>query len=284
MNRTLQTSSVAIAGLITSIATAVGNTFLHWLTGFNLFTLSFLIVLPAGALLCGFAAASGYYFGAKFFHIRPTKILLVQMVVIAAVTQLLIYWLEYQVLYIDGVHVADIVPFGHYLDIVLTTQHISLGRTGVDAGQVGEGGYWLAALDLIGFLIGGACVYFWLLKEPTCESCNKYLRTVAKKRDSFDDQQAFAAYYDGEFQHPVDSSEFARHVGHEHSAGKAVAGTINMETRLLECPSCGDQTVVETVQVFNGSDWNEVDELKRLVPMPNGVDVRRAYSGTGPGT
>lgn len=276
----MQLSAVAGAGLLTSVLTALGNTLLHWLIGFNFFSFSFLVVIPAGALLCGFAAASGYYFAAKYFHIRPTKLLLIQMIVIAAATQCLIYWLEYQTLVVQGVHVADFLAFDRYLDITLTTQHMKFGRGAhIDAGEVGEGGYWLAALDFIGFLVGGGCVYFWLLKEPTCEPCNKYLRALVKKKDSFADQHSFADYYDNEFRHPVGSVEFARHVGTEYSAGKAEKGTINMETRVLECPGCGSQAISEKVQVFNGRDWKEVSELARFIDMPEGTDVRRAYSG-----
>jgi hypothetical protein len=276
----MQTSAVAGAGLVTSILTALANTLLHWLTGFNLFSLSLFFLIPVGAIMCGFAAAYGYYFAAKFFHIRSTKVLLLQMVVIAAVTQILIYWLEYQTLVVKGVHVADFLPFVQYLDISLTTQHMKFGRGAqIDAGEVGQSGYWLAAIDFVGFLIGGACVYFWLLQEPTCEPCNKYLKILVKKKDSFSDQESFAAYYDNKFANPVDSVEFARHVGVEYSAGKAERGTINLETRVLECPSCGGQAITEKVQVYNGRDWKDVEELKSFIPMPKGVDVRRAFSG-----
>ncbi|WP_230187971.1 hypothetical protein [Sphingobium sp. CECT 9361] len=276
----MQISAVAGAGLVTSILTAAGNTLIHWFTGFNLFSLSFFVIVPAGALLCGFAAAYGYYFAAKFFHIRPNKVLLFQMIVIAAITQFLIYWLEYQTLVVEGIHVADFMPFGQYMDISLTTQHLKFGRGAhIDGGAVGEGGYWLAALDFLGFLVGGGFVYFTLLQEPTCEPCNKYLKPLVKKKDSFGDQESFAEYYDNEFAHPIGSAEFARHVGTEYSAGKAEKGTINMETRVLECPDCGSQAVSETIQVFNGRDWKEIGELRRFVEMPKGTDVRRAYSG-----
>lgn len=280
MNKVMQASTVAVAGLATSIATAAANALVDRLIGFNFFAFSFWFVVPVGSLVCGFAAASGYYFGAKFFHIRPSKLLLVQMVVIAAITQLLIYWFEYQTLYIDGVHVADFVPFESYMDIALTKQHLKVGRIGqFDAGEVGQGGYWLAVLDFLGFVVGGGFVYFLLLQTPSCRPCEKYLRTLVKKKDSFGDVEEFTAYYEAEFSHPIDSPEFAEHVGKEHSAGKAQSGTINMTTCVLECPSCGDQAVTETVQIFNGREWKDWGEWKRFVPLPKGSDVRRAYSG-----
>lgn len=277
MGSTLEKGGVAAAGLVTSLLTAAVVTMFDMWTGFNLFTFSIWIIVPAGAACCGFAAASGYYLGAKYFHQRPTRTLLIQMVAIAAATQCLIYWLEYETLVVEGTRVADVVPFGLYLDIMFTKTHMSVGRTGVDAGEVGSFGYWLALLDFIGFIIGGVFVYVVLKSQLTCEECSKYLRSVVKKKDSFADFAEFAGYYDAVYSNPVDSPEFAQHVGREYSAGKAQQGTVNLTTTLFECPKCFDQSVQEAVQVCDGRDWKAVDELKRVVAIPKGIDVRPVF-------
>ena len=75
MSKAMQTSAVAAAGLATTILTVAANALLHWLIGFNIFGFSVFFLVPAGAIACGFAAASGYFYAAKFFHIRPTKLL-----------------------------------------------------------------------------------------------------------------------------------------------------------------------------------------------------------------
>lgn len=278
VRKVIETSGVALAGLVTSITTAVAVAALDHFTGLNLFTFSVWVVLPVGAGLCGFCAASGYYLGAKALHHRPTPILLIQMVAIAAVTMALIYWFEYKTMQIDGVYVSTIVPFADYLDVVFTKTHMKMGRAAqIDTGEVGSFGYWLAVFDFIGFLLGGAVVYITLKDQPTCEPCNKYLKTLVKKKDSFSDTDSLAAYYDQEFVHPVDSPEFAAHVQTEHTAGKAERGAFNMETKVLGCPACGGQAVAEKVQVFNGRDWKDVDELKRFVQMPVGINVAHVY-------
>jgi hypothetical protein len=278
MRRIIETGGVALAGLVTSLLTAGIVTLFDVWTNFNLFTFSIWVIVPAGAGFCGFAAASGYYLAAKYLHQRPTKILLLQMVVIAAFTQFLIYWLEYETLVVNGVRVATVVGFAQYLDITLTTAHMKMGRAlNADAGEVGSFGYWLAFFDFIGFIVGGAVVYFNLQSLPTCEPCGKYLRTALKKADSFGDSDEFGQYFDGVYANPVDSREFAQHVGTEHSAGKAQKGTINLTTTVLECPQCFGQFVQETVQVFNGRDWKDVADLKRFVEMPKGIDVRPAF-------
>lgn len=278
MRKVVETTGVALAGLLTSIATAIAVAAFDHFTGLNLFTFSVWVVLPVGAGLCGFLAASGYYLAAKALHQRPTPILLVQMVAIAAVTMVLIYWLEYKAMQIDGVYVSTIVPFTDYLDVVLTKTHMKMGRAAqIDTGEVGSFGYWLALFDFVGFLTGAGFVYLALKNQPTCEPCNKYLKTLVKKKDSFSDTDSLAAYYDNEFVHPVDSPEFAAHVRVEHTAGKAERGALNMETRVLGCPSCGGQAIAEKVQVFNGRDWKDVDELKRFVQMPTGISVEHVY-------
>jgi hypothetical protein len=269
---------IALAGLVTSVATALVVTLINMWTGFNLFTLSILFIIPAGAGLCGFAAASGYYLAAKHLHHRPSSALLIQMLVIAAFTQVLIYWLEYRSMTVDGVLVSNFATFGQYLDVTLTTAQVRMGRAGqIEGGEVGSFGYWLALIDFIGFVIGGAVVYMTLKAQPTCGDCEKYLRPALKKADSFADLEDLAPYYDNVYSNAVDSSEFAAHVGREFSAGKAEQGTLNLTTVVYECPNCFGQSVMETVQVFNGSDWKDVDELKRFLKMPSGVDVRPAF-------
>lgn len=278
MRKIIESSGVALAGLITSIATAIIVTAIDHFTGLNVFTFSIWVVLPAGAGLCGFLAASGYYLAAKALHQRPTSILLAQMVAIAAVTQALIYWLEYSTTAINGVYISTAIPFFDYLDVVLTKSHMKIGRGAqVDTGEIGSFGYWLAVFQFIGFVLGAVVVYITLKNQPTCEPCNKYLKTLVTKRDSFANSESLSAYYDHEFAHPIDSAEFAAHVGIEHTAGKAERGTFNMETKVLGCPSCGGQAVAENVQVFNGREWKDVDELKRFVQMPTGINVAHAY-------
>lgn len=280
MQRVLQNGGLALAGFVTSILTAIAVTIFDDLTGFNFFSFSLFVVLPAGAAFCGFAAASGYYLAAKYLHQKSTKIILIQMVAIAAFTQWLIYWLEYQNLVVDGEHVSDVIGFTQYLDLTLTKAHMRVGRGAqIDTGEVGSFGYWLAIFRFVGFMVGGATVYFFLKTELACSACQKYLHTVRSKADSFPDYEAFAQYFDGVYENEVDSVQFSEHIGKEHSAGKAEKGTINLTTKVLECPGCFEQYIRETVKVFNGTDWKDINELTRYVRIPKDVDVRALLPG-----
>jgi hypothetical protein len=278
MNPNVSKWGVLAAGIVTSIATAFIVTLINTITGFNVFTFSMWVLLPLGAIACGFAAASGYYFAARFLHLQPSRWLLAQMVVVAALTQMLIYWLEYKALNIDGVNVSSVIPFFQYLDVSLTSAHMRIGRGMHDTGQVGSFGYWLAAIDFVGFMIGGGFVYIVLDSTPVCADCKKYYTKLAVKKDSFSDQEEFAGYYDGVYTHPVDSEEFAAHTSGEYSAGKAQQGTINLESKLMSCPSCSQQRLDEKVSVFNGKEWKDINSLTRRTRMPIGLDLRGIFS------
>jgi hypothetical protein len=112
-------------------------------------------------MVTGAAAASGYYFGSLYFHRRPNWLLLIQMILIAGATQLLIYYLQYTTLVLDdGTKASDLVSFARYLDISLTSAHYRIGRGAqVDTGAVGDFGYWLAVIQCVGFLAGGLFIY-----------------------------------------------------------------------------------------------------------------------------
>jgi transcription elongation factor Elf1 len=273
---------VLLAGVIKSIATAFAVTAFDMATVINAFTFSLWFIIPAGAGLCGFAAASGYYFGAKYLHVMPSKQLLLQMVVVAAFTQLLIYWLEYETAVVEGQSVSSFVPFTTYIDVILTKAHYQMGRgMQIDTGEIGSFGYFLAFLQFLGFMVGGAFVYIHLSDQAACKACGRYLHTVAKKEDSFDDYDTFAAYYDGEFQHPVDTPEFAELVGTDYTASGVHQGSVRLETRVMNCPQCNAQSVVERVRVHTGRDWKDINELTRRVNMPAGVDVSPCYAAQG---
>jgi hypothetical protein len=268
---------IAIAGVFTSILTAAIVALIDDITGFNLFGFSLWLIVPVGAVGCGFVAASGYYFSAKLLHQRPSAFLLIQMVFIAAITQFLIYWFEYSTLIIDGVQVSDRISFSKYLDVTLTSVHYRVGRAMIDTGQVGSFGYWLAAIDFVGFLLGGILLYIVLTDQPSCPICRKYMRTLAKKHDVFENAEAFAIYYDAEFAFPVDTPEFVNHVGAKYSTAKAAAGAVILDASVLSCPQCSDQAVLEKVKVFNGKEWKDVNEATRKTATPTGIDVSPVY-------
>lgn len=273
-----QNFGVATCGLITSILTALADVAIAKMTGFDVFTFSFWVVMPAGAICVGLAAASGYYFGSLYFHKRADFSLLVQMVVIAGLTQLLIYYLGYYTMVLDdGRRVHDFIAFDKYLDITLTTAHYRIGRGMTDTGEVGTFGYWLAVLQFVGFLVGGLAVWFILRAKPVCSKCNLYLRPLFKRQKSFANVEVASPYYDTLFQHPVDGPEFAELI-RSSAFAKAAKGVVQIKTALLGCIECKAQLVDEQVQIYNGRDWKDLDKLHRRVRIPEGVDLRSVFA------
>lgn len=277
----LQGFGVALCGLATSILVAIADVAFARMTGFDFFTFSIWLVVPVGAVATGFAAASGYYFGSLYFHQRPRMGLFVQMVVIAGLTQILIYWLGYETMVLpDGRKVAGLVPFFAYMDVILTKAHYRIGRAlQSDTGEIGEMGYWMAVAQFVGFLLGGVSIFFYLKAKLICAACKLYLRPLAKKTKVFADSASAATYFDPLFHLPVDGPEFAGLIRSEAQVAKDVAGAIQVQTSLLGCPQCKDQVIEEKVQGYNGKEWKSIDNLTRRLNIPPGVDLAPVFRG-----
>jgi hypothetical protein len=279
MKRFAEKFGIALCGLVTSILVAITDIAISRMTGFDLFTLSFWVVIPAGALIVGMAAASGYYFGSLYFHKRATTVLLIQMVVIAGFTQILIYWLSYYTLILDdGRRVAEFIPFAQYLDISLTSAHYKFGRAQSDMGEAGSFGYLMAAIQFVGFLVGGLAIYGFLKAKAVCEACDLYMRPLAKKQKTFANAEAASAYFDTVFTLPLDSTDFAELIKSQATVAKPEQGALLIATELMGCPNCKTQLVEEKVQAFNGKEWKAVDKLDRRISIPAGVDLSVVFS------
>jgi hypothetical protein len=280
MKGLLKSFGIALCGLVTSILVALADVAIARMTGFDFFTFSIWVVVPVGALLTGFAAASGYYFGSLYFHKKASASLLVQIVLIAGAAQLLIYWTGYTTMVLDdGRKVADFVPFGQYMDLILTKTHYRIGRGQADTGEVGSMGYWIAGAQFVGFLFGGLAVFGYLKAKPVCAACSLYLRPMAKKEKVFADADAAGGYYDRLFTLAVDGPDFAALIRSEAKVDKVAQGALQVNTSLLGCPVCKAQMVEEKVRAYNGTDWKDLNKLDRRVNIPSGIDLAPVFRG-----
>ncbi|MEA5123820.1 hypothetical protein [Xanthomonas floridensis] len=275
----LESVGVALCGLVTSLLVAIADVAVARMTGFDFFTITIWVIVPVGGLITGFAAASGYYFGSLYFHKRATVILLIQMAAIAGLTQLLIYWLGYVTLILDdGSKVADLVPFGQYLNLMLTKAHYG-GRAHTDSGEVGGLGYWIAGLQCVGFLVGGLAVFGFLKAKQVCTACNLYLRAMGKKRKVFANANAAGGYYDRLLTLAVNGPDFAALIRSDAKVPKIVQGVLRVDTSLLGCPGCKDQMIEERVSGYNGKEWKDLNTMHRQVIIPAGIDLAPVFRG-----
>jgi hypothetical protein len=161
VSRLFQDFTVAATGAATSFVTAAILVAIERSTGFSFYTYRPLFAIPLGAVLSGFVGAYGYYLGARLFNHRPTKILLLNMVVISVATFFLIHYFHYYFLTIEGKLVRDFISFVDFLRIELSHNK--------------AWGYLYAPLQVIGFAAGGLAVFGYLDSLPYCEKCAKYL-------------------------------------------------------------------------------------------------------------
>ncbi|KAG9598129.1 hypothetical protein KCV01_g8808, partial [Aureobasidium melanogenum] len=250
------------------------------MTGVDVFTFMVWVFLPMGAIGAGFAAASGYYFGSRFFQKKPGKLLLLQMVVIAGFTQFLIYYVSYSTLLLeDGSKLSDAVPFSRYMDVFLSKSRYLMRYVG-ETGELGSAGYWIAGVQFVGFLVGGLGIYGVLAAKPVCGECSLYLLGLAKRKKFFLTRTGATHYYNGVFTHAFDSPDFATMLHADDSARRRGNNmTALIHTQLWGCPACKQQLIEEKVEVWNGSDWKIVNDLKRRVQVPAGMDLLPVFQG-----
>lgn len=281
MSSVVRSLAIAACGLATSVITAVVFVLASKAWGEDLYTFSVWGLLPIGAIAAGGLAASGYYFGSVRLNKRPDAWLLLEMVVNAGLTQLLIYYLGYVTLVLaDGQHVADVVSFGRYLDILFTKAHLQLG-VGADmheeANELGSVGYGVAAIYFVGFLLGGLMVWGFLRVKPFCSACDVYFRKLSKRSRSYANTDSALQYYNQVFRHPFDSAEFASLLRAQSKVSKPGKGAMIIDTILHGCPKCRAQLIEEKVQVHNGKQWSEVRDMQRRVEVPASMDLRRLF-------
>jgi hypothetical protein len=274
MPRFLANRFVEICGLATSLLTAAIVLALeHWLN-FSFFTLTFWIVVPVGAFLTGIAAASGYYIGAIIVNRRPTKALLLNMVIIAAGTFFLIYYVQYRTLEIDGKAVSDYVSFGRFLQVVLTKAEYGLVRHSDAKFEVGAFGYVIGAIQFAAFAFGGLAMYLGLAAKPFCERCGRYFKKAAKHLKTFANQEDFQPFSQRLYSFSPPSAEYLHILKEPHEAPMPQPGAIAVQWLLLSCTSCGDQILEELPKVLNKkNEWSEVAKLKRTFAVSSAMPL-----------
>ena len=172
---------ITLAGLLASVAVVVINYAIETATSFDVLSISFWFVIPAGAFCGGMGAAGGYFGAARLTHTMPSRTMLLNMVAVGLSTWLLYRWIGYVTLtFDDGRRVADLVPFWEYYKISTEAMQLSIGTRGnFDAGTTGELGrlgYAREALQVVGFMAGGFVSYQSLSEVDACASCRRYAK------------------------------------------------------------------------------------------------------------
>lgn len=233
---------IAAIGISSAVLTGGVLGLIEASTGFALYSLIVWFIVPVGAFLAGLAAASGYYFAAKHFHQKPAGGIGLNMVLASIGAYLVVHYIPYYLLEVDGSRIKDAISFWSYLDFDIRHTSLSFNQGRTTSAELGSTfGYVYALIQLIGFAIGGLTVFSWLQNAPYCEKCEKYLdKTNAQERytsegETLVEQMTILATKLDERKY-VDAVQY-----HSEQMGVPESAGHHLRTRITthKCRSCG---------------------------------------------
>ena len=267
MKKAVQDLIVSGFGMATSVMTAIILAIIETKLNFAFYSITWWFVIPVGALLSGVAAASGYYWGARVFHHRPTGMFIFNVISVAVTTYFLLYYLEYRFLDVDGQPASELVSFGQYMDLVIG--HQSLRVRTVNVGEIGNFGYALAVLQILGFAVGGFAVFVFLRAAPFCKACSKYLQKVGSVvRYTNDADELAVAWADSASQLrrgnvPLLTGLWSS-VGESKDADRHIRATV----KFWRCSTCPEEFIDLILERSSGNQWTQISDFHVRGPLP----------------
>ena len=254
---------VAVFGISTSLLTGIVLGLIQVYTGYAIYSLTFWFVIPVGAILAGIGAASGYYAGAKLFHQKPTGGVLLNMVGASIVAFLVVHYIPYYMLELDGFRVKDEISFWQYLDFSIRHTSLSFLRIRSSTGELGSfWGYAYACLKLVGFSFGGFAVFAWLSQEPYCDKCSYYLKKTGQQ-DRFTSNGELLLEQLKIFNSFIPDKKFIEAIRfHSEEMGFTNSSNQHLRSRLITrvCPGCSINQLDFIVSKLDGDDWKDIKE------------------------
>jgi DNA-directed RNA polymerase subunit M/transcription elongation factor TFIIS len=229
-------------------------------TGITLYSFMFFFIIPLGAFFAGVMSASGYYFGAITFHQKPAGGVALNMVLVAIGAYLLAHYIPYNAMIIDGIQVKEKISFFQYLD--LDIRHTTLSIKGHNTGELGSFGYIYALLQLIGFSVGGLCVFAFLLDIPFCQQCSEYL-TKVKTQDRYTSEGEALFENVETFVKNLDEKKYRAAIKiHTDLMGSVEQTEHHLRTRITihKCQTCEINHLNFEAAHLDSGDWKNIDK------------------------
>ncbi|MEO5916796.1 MAG: hypothetical protein ABIS50_21390 [Luteolibacter sp.] len=245
----------------------------HW--DFAVYTWMANFVIPVGAILCGFVAATGYWIGARVFNHRPNRWLLFNIVLVSLTTFFAIHHFHYSNDKVDGISVSRLMTYPDYL--VQVTEHMTYKSShsgDSDPGmELGKWGWGIAALQIAGFSFGGFAVYGLLVSVPYCDACAKYLSEKKSCKKKWKDPAQMQAAFESlsglireqNYQQAIDS--FA---GMGEQVRFGVKATLQLDKR--KCPDCDNGRLSLSAMQRVGRKWTNVASTTVAIQQPLRMD------------
>jgi hypothetical protein len=252
------TTLLALAGVFA--AAHHGENIMGWYANY---------VIPAGALLVGMVAASGYGIAAWLTGLKMTKKLIWSVVGELALSYFIAQYGEYQ--YFGGE--GSLAGFFQWFD--QATRAFAWQDHGGKLGEpLGALGYGLRALELAGFVLGGALVPVALRAKPYCDPCRTYKRTrrlatlpagaELKVLGRFDRAQAGRSHEEAlagvnailKAAEGGSREAFEQAVA-QHASGSRSARKLNahVAVSLVRCPRCADGGLIASLMTRQGRNY-----------------------------
>jgi hypothetical protein len=265
MKRTIRYLIVTVLGMLTSAATALVLALLDVRVGLAVYSFMLWFVIPLGAVLCGFAGASGYFAGARLLQYKPTGRFVYHVIGVSVATYFLLYYLEYRFTVVDGQPLSQAVQFSTFLFWVLGHQSYTIAplhRLG--SVSIGLLGYAVALFQVIGFAVGGLSVYGYLKTMPFCERCQHYLRETAHiRRIKMYDKDVLIGVYQEALEHlrqrnTSQASEVASAFGETWNS----EAIFLLELRLWKCNRCPTESYEIKASERDGKTFKVISGLE----------------------
>lgn len=281
MDRMLRGLIVTLFGVATTLLTAAGLVFLELRYDCAIYSFVYGFIVPFGAFLSGLVAASGYYVGSKLLSYRPGRWMLGVLLGISGANFFLIYWLDYFYLTVDGTAVRTYMTFPAYLAFTLTHTSLTTGVGDSGAIELGLAGYLYAALLIVGFALGGLCVYGILRASAYCDACGLYMKKKGSQtryyvtKDELQTASAAMRVAMGE-KHFREAMQL-----HARSGTREIGATSGYSLRagIKQCAGCGRQWMELGAKQRVNKSWNylsgfhhaaycteTIDALEELAP------------------
>ncbi|MGV3658893.1 MAG: hypothetical protein ACO1TE_01875 [Prosthecobacter sp.] len=246
-------------------ATSTGVAWLSWWMAahwdFAIYTWMFWFVVPMGAVGCGFAAATGYWLGARLFNHRPSKWMLFNIVLVSFTTFFAIHHFHYTNDQVMGRPLSSLMSYEDYLVEVTEnmTYKSSRGGSNTPGTPLGKLGWGVAALQVIGFSVGGFVVHGMLLGVPYCGRCSKYLSQKKTKVARWKEPEMWRSAFD-EVAGLMQQGQLQAAIDKHATLGEDRRTHVNSMLTLLlrKCPDCEARRLVLTARRTNGNQLDVV--------------------------
>jgi hypothetical protein len=297
---------VLVAGVVTTVLALLG---VWWLDNntkdFHIMGWYADYVIPAGALIVGLAAGTGYGVASYLTGLRIRRGLLLAVLALQLAGYAGAQYLEFQSLMREGPIVdenGEQLTFARYYHIRATS--FAWNDHGKQGEPLGGWGYFFLGLGVVGFALGGLLVPAALMRMPYCERCALYMKSrqlawvpasVPTRRVSKKDSAAQAAYAEEQERAATAASTVLARVSElaargdglalkaalaDHPTGGGEARKINrlparLRVRLVRCRECGGGHIQPAMVTGQGRGIR----VKALEKMALPPDATRVLAG-----